>query len=130
MKNREDILERLEKSKKVDVLKLRNETFGIKEYIKSMNIGDARMLFSLRSRMTETVKANFKGRPEYRKTGWKCEACNSSEDTQDHIMQCISYENLRKGKNLTIDSDLVKYFRQVINLRLRNGYGSLDCTGT
>ena len=88
------------------------------------------MLFSLRSRMTETVKANFKGRPEYRKTGWKCEACNSSEDTQDHIMQCISYENLRKGKNLTIDSDLVKYFRQVINLRLRNGYGSLDCTGT
>ena len=63
----------------------------MKEYFKKLNSEDARLRFAIRSRMTITVKNNFKG---------------------NH------------------DSDLVQYFRQVINMRLISDVGSSDCTGT
>ena len=101
----------------------------MKEYFKKMNSEDARLRFAIRSRMTMTVKNNLKGNHEYRKSDWKCTDCDRI-DTQEPIIGCPSYKHLRKGKNLQNYSDLVQYFRQVINMRLLSNVGSSDCTGT
>ena len=66
--------------------------------------------------MTKTVQMNFKGNPRYAKNGWKCLECDTS-DTQDHIVRCRSYQDIRIGKDLNSDKDLVDYFRAVIKMR-------------
>ena len=38
-------------------------------------------------------------------------------DTQEHIMSCPGYSDLREGKNLLSDADLVSYFQQVLQRR-------------
>ena len=102
---------------------------GLGLSLAKLNSEDARLRFAIRSRITKTVKNNFKGNHEYRKFDWKCIDCDKL-DTQEHILGCPSYEHLRKDKNLQNDSDLVQYFRQVINMRLISDVGSSDCTGT
>ena len=85
----------------------------------SLNIADARLKFALRTCMTKTVKANFKGDPLYRSNNWKCQECQVL-DTQDHVVRCPVYLNLRTGKDLENDKDLVEYFRKVINIRSKD----------
>ena len=41
-------------------------------------------------------------------------------DTQSHVKVCIAYENLREGKDLDKDKDLVDYFAAVLRQRLDN----------
>jgi hypothetical protein len=40
-----------------------------------------------------------------------------SRDTQQHIMICPGYAEIREGMNLENDRDLVKYFAKVIKQR-------------
>ena len=88
----------------------------MKSYLKEMNLADARLRFSLRAKMTRTVMMNFKAVPEFKKKGWKCEACGEL-DTQEHIMVCPSYLHLRSDKVLSNDTDVVEYFGQIIHIR-------------
>ena len=81
-----------------------------------MSTLDARLKFSLRSRMTKTVQTNFKGDPIFTKNKWLCVDCGKV-DTQEHIMVSQKYSNLRSGKNLENDDDLVNYFKNVISWR-------------
>ena len=92
------------------------EKFGTKDYLKSLHLPDARLRFSLRSKMTKTVQMNYKGDPKYRKNLWKCLDCQTP-DTQEHIVRCPAYQPLRVGKDLNNDKDLVDYFRKVIKTR-------------
>ena len=57
---------------------------------------------------------------------WSCSGCGNSDlgyelagsrDTQQHIMLCPGYAELREDKNLEDDRNLVKYFSQVIKGR-------------
>ena len=115
--NRLDLLGRIKSGfKKLDYNTLCDEKFEIKDYLKTLNLPDARLKFSLRIKMTKTVQMNFKGNPRYVKNGWKCLECNTS-DTQDHIVRCRSYQDIRIGKDLNSDKDLVDYFREVIKMR-------------
>ena len=88
----------------------------MKSYMKNLNLVDARMKFALRSRMTKSVMMNYKGVPEFKKIGWKCETCGEL-DTQEHILVCPLYKHLRAEKVLSNDKDVVDYFRQVIQIR-------------
>ena len=47
---------------------------------------------------------------------WKCEDCGYV-DTQSHILNCPAYQELREGKSLNCDADLVTYFAEVLKLR-------------
>ena len=115
--NRLDLLGRIKSGfKKLDYNTLCEEKFEIKDYFKALNLPDARLKFSLRTKMTKTVQMNFKGNPRYAKNGWKCLECDTS-DTQDHIVRCRSYQDIRIGKDLNSDKDLVDYFRAVIKMR-------------
>ena len=54
--------------------------------------------------------------PVNKKSLWKCNDC-SSLDSQEHILWCPAYGHLRENKNLDIDKDLTRYFKQVLLLR-------------
>ena len=115
--NKSSLLQKIQNGyKKLDYKTLREEKFETKEYLKSLNLPDARMKFALRSKTTKTVQMNYKGEKKYIKNGWKCQDCEIP-DTQDHIVRCPCYQQLRVGKDLTSDKDLVEYFRKVIQIR-------------
>ena len=66
--------------------------------------------------MTKIVKMNFPNDVGYKRELWRCQHCPNI-DTQSHIQHCPAYEQLRAGKDLDNDQDMVKNFHQVIALR-------------
>ena len=68
--------------------------------------------------MTRYVKMNYKGNPQYEKQLWKCNKC-SKIDSEEHILWCESYKELRKGRNLQNNKDLCQYLQQVIKKRMK-----------
>ena len=114
--NKSELLEKMDKYKKLDKTKLGEEKFEVKSYLKSLTPSQARMKFRLNSFMTKTVKMNFSSNPKFVKSLWTCWHCDQI-DTQSHIMHCDKYESFRLDKNLDNDQELVSYFKQVIKLR-------------
>ena len=114
--NKSELLEKMDKYKKLDKTKLGEEKFEVKSYLKSLTPSQARMKFRLNSFMTKTVKMNFPSNPKFVKSLWTCWHCDQI-DTQSHIMHCDKYESFRLDKNLDNDQELVSYFKQVIKLR-------------
>ena len=93
-----------------------DEQFCIKEYLKNMNLEDARVKFKLRTQMLN-VKFNYKHMPYNEKSLWKCDSCQTAIDTQSHIIWCPSYSKLRAGKDIKNDSDLIEYVKNVMKIR-------------
>ena len=81
-----------------------------------MNIHDARIKFKIRTEMIDT-KFNYKNDPIHRAKLWQCDSCQSSIETQDHILWCPSYSELREGKNINDDKDLIEYLKKVMKIR-------------
>ena len=119
-KNRMDILERSKKYKKIEFDIMNAEKFETKSYLVKLHLADARLRFSIKSKMTKTIQMNFKGDPKYSKNLWKCQDCHTP-DTQEHVVRCPTYQQLRVGKDLGKDKDLVDYFRKVIENRMKIG---------
>ena len=47
-----------------------------------------------------------------------CDACDLREaESQLHVMSCPGYAELRVGKDMGKDTDMVSYFREVLILR-------------
>ena len=86
--------------------------------MKSMKLRDARTLFRMRSGMIN-AKMNMKSNTSYSMDLWRCDDCRSM-DSQSHIIWCPAYAELREGKNLDCDLDLVAYYQQVMKLREDN----------
>ena len=53
----------------------------------------------------------------YKQDGISCEGCGIEVDTQAHAMICPAYADLRDGKDMGNDSDLVNFFRRVLERR-------------
>ena len=68
-------------------------------------------MFKLRSLMLE-VKNNFKGGSTA--NNLMCDSCESSLETQDHILFCPAYSDIRMDMDLGCDMYLVNYVRQVL----------------
>ena len=90
----------------------------MKDYVKSMKLRDARTLFRIRSGMIN-VKMNMKNNLKYSMDLWRCDDCRSM-DSQSHIIWCPAYAELREGKDISCDRDLVTYYQQVLKLREDN----------
>ena len=110
-KLQKEIREKYSKLEKIDT---ETEKFQAKPYLSELNLVEARTKFKLRSRMLE-VKNNFKG--DYRRTNLLCEGCKSSIETQDHILFCSFFSDLRENLDLSCDKDLVKYYGDVMKAR-------------
>ena len=106
----------IEKSSKLEVMK--TENYGEKPYITEMNMHDARINFQLRSRMF-LCKMNYLNHPQYKAELWKCDSCQTCIDSQSHILYCPAYQQLREGKSLSSDQDIVTYFKEVLQIRLK-----------
>ena len=83
-----------------------------KEYLETRSIADCRMLFRLRTEMVD-LKDNMRKR--YKGYNNICEACQENvPESQTHVMVCSSYRDIRVGKDLSDNRDLVKYYREVL----------------
>ena len=63
------------------------------------------------------VKFNYKNDPSNRHTLWRCDSCQSAIETQNHILWCPSYSELREGKDINNNADLIEYFQKVMKIR-------------
>ena len=88
------------------------EEYEVKEYLKTMKMNDARTFFRIRTKF----KMNQSSDKMNRSSLWQCTGCGNV-DTQSHIIWCPAYKDLREGKSLTSDSDLVEYYRKVLFIR-------------
>ena len=97
---------------------MKGESYGEKSYISDMKMQDARVNFSLRSRMYD-CKMNFLNKPVFKAEMWRFDSCRSCVDSQSHILYCPSYQQLQEGKSLSSDQAIVSYFKEVLAIRLK-----------
>ena len=116
---RKDILKRSKPYKKINYFEMKEEEFKIKDYFKSMNLEEARMMFSLRMKTTKNIKSHFPSDKKYSAKLWKCSPDCEKIDTIEHIaFDCPKYEHLKHNKDIrNSDLDLVHFFKEVIKLR-------------
>ena len=103
--------EEIKKMSKLENIDTEEEKLGAKPYLDELDLNQARTKFKLRSRMIE-VKNNFRGGRTTEKL--MCDACKTNIETQDHILFCQAYSDLREDIDLQRDPDLVNYVRQVL----------------
>ena len=116
---------KLKRYKKIDLESFVDNDFLLKPYFRHFNVADARLKFKLVSFMTPSVKMNFQSDRKFASENWACEGCSQPgqlgmRDTQHHIGICPAYEHLREGRNLEKDSDIIDYFKDVLQHRVKN----------
>ena len=101
---------------KLEVMK--NERYEEKAYIQEMSMYNARINFSLRAR-TFPCKMNTMNNSKFKADMWRCDSCESCIDSQSHILYWSAYKDLREGRALSSDDDIVLYFREVLAIRMK-----------
>jgi hypothetical protein len=113
------------KTDTVDSTKMRNirkDTWGIKEYVKNGNLYTVRSTWEIRAFMLR-VAGNYSHHSKYLATGWLCQACRLQvREDQDHLGSCAGYEDLREGKDMDDDNELVKFYQAVMRRREQEGW--------
>ena len=125
--NEKELKQDMQTFKKLKQSELINEKFGMRKYVKELNVNEARTLFKHRCKMTRYVKMNYKNEPKYLKSLWKCQNC-SNMDSESHILWCKEYSNLREDKNLQNIKDLSQYIQKVVKLREKQEENKKDKT--
>ena len=103
-----------DKYSKLENIDIENETCESKAYLKELDLSHARIKFKLRIRMLE-VKNNFK--KEHTHEGLECQGCQTSIDTQDHVLVCPFFSDLRQDLDLKNDKYLVHYYKKGMAFR-------------
>ena len=124
--NKEQIINLVKERKysKIDLETFQTCDFSRKDYFEKLNTADARLRFKIASHMAPTIKMNFMSNDKFTLELWTCPGCavpgdaKGARDSQVHVLQCEAYKEMREGKNLDCDEDLVEYYRNVINVRL------------
>ena len=114
-KKNEELL-RLEMKKYSKLKDLVGDDYCKKEYLKDLSVQEARVKFRTRCYMTE-LAFNFRNKPEYANNCWMCQSCFMAVDTFSHVKWCVAHEDLREGRDLSRDKDLVCYISEVMNRR-------------
>ena len=52
-----------------------------------------------------------------------CEGCRKVLKTQAHMMDCAEFSDIREGLDMSKDSDMVKFFKGVLERRRENESG-------
>ena len=92
------------------------EYFGKKTYILNLPLANAREKFKFRAKMYN-CSFNYKHQGDNAEKLWLCSSCQSSIETQDHVLFCPAYSQLREGRNLDSDKDLTDYLMKVLIIR-------------
>ena len=99
------------------------ESWGLKEYVKSVNLYSVRSTWELRAYMLK-VAGNYSHHSRYLATDWRCQACQLQvREDQDHLATtCDGYKDLREGKDMDDDKEMVDFFRMVMRRREQQGW--------
>ena len=88
----------------------------IKDYFSCKSLTKTREIFRIRTNMND-LKGNFKNRYKNTPGEVSCEACGLEDEVNSHIIKCVEYADLRQGKDLSNNGNLVMYFRDVMSRR-------------
>ena len=114
-KNENELKSRLKEYSKLKGEDILEENSEKKDYIKSMALQDSRQMIRIRSKTTR-AKMNMNSNENFSRDLWRCEDCGNL-GTQSHILWCPVYGPLREGKDITVEKDMVTYFREVFRAR-------------
>ena len=92
------------------------ESCMLKDYFKFKSLSVTRDIFRIRTNMNP-LRGNFKHKYKSTPGGVQCLACGVEEEVNTHVMSCQEYDDLRQGKDLNNNIDLVNYFREVMARR-------------
>ena len=119
------------KYKKIDTNILSGESGRMKSYFKTLNIQQSRLQFKINSKMTPKIASNFHRDPKYREINYLCVGCsvgggsesvseeqNLNLDSEDHVVRCFAYSDLRQNLDLDVQTDLLTFFQLVIDRRI------------
>ena len=99
------------------------ETEKERNYLKRMNLPDARTWFRYRCKITKYIKGNMSSM--YREN-MSCRYCSTGEEeTQEHMETCESTTELREGLNLKIEREHIILWRK-INRKLFKEYNDVS----
>ena len=107
---------KIKQLKKLSEGPLVDEDFECRPYLKELTLSEARTNFRFRSKMTD-LAWNYKHDKSYEADLWKCERSQSCIETQEHVLVCPAYADLREGKDIQSDKDLVSYMQGVMLIR-------------
>ena len=92
------------------------ESCLIKDYFGIKSLTKTQEIFRIRTNMND-LKGNFKNMYKNTPGGVSCKACGFENEVNSHVLKCVEYADLRQGKDLSNNADLVKYFRDVMSRR-------------
>ena len=118
--NEEEVKAALLSYKKLKNRKIAQEIFGMKNYMETLSVYEARTIFKHKASMTRFVKLNYKGNQRYKAEGWKCDEC-SFLDSEDHLLWCSGYEHIREDLDLGNEKNLSKYLHKIYLKRSKQG---------
>ena len=92
--------------------------FEMKAFFREMNLKYARTMFSIKTKMTRTIKSHFSNDKKYAAMLWKCSVKCSQVSSLEHTLMCKEYKYLRENRDLyKSDLDLVHYIQDVLEVR-------------
>ena len=91
------------------------ENHELKPYIYTMTLKQARLKYRERYSMLKHCKLNFPSDPEFRRQGYRCSFC-SAVSSQNHLRFCSRYEELRRGRNLEDEIEMIEYIADIMEM--------------
>ena len=96
-----------------------------------LGVQQSRLQFKINSKITPKIASNFHRDARYREMNYLSVGCsvgsvsepasenlNQSLDSEDHLVRCVAYSDLRQNLDLNVQSDLLTYFQLVIDRRI------------
>ena len=121
--NRQSLIEDAKGYKKINALSLSVEEYKQKDYFSQLNLSQARMKFRERSLSLTVCKRHFsserfsKGKYDL-KSLFLCEFCDlEMVENLSHLRCCPGYKIYHFQRDLQVDSDLVAYFQDILQMR-------------
>ena len=71
--------------------------------------------------MIDGIRGNFRNMYPGNKGNFK--GCGKVLETQAHVVDCAEFSDIREGLDMTKDSDMVKFFKGVLERRRENESG-------
>ena len=70
--------------------------------------------------MVDTIRSNFHSK--YKSSSLICPSCDEEVDSQNHVLyHCDAFSDLRTNMNPESDSDLIRFFKEVVERRIKDG---------
>ena len=133
-KNKSDLIVMAQKYKKINQEEFQNDDFLRKPYINTMNLDDIRYKYRIENNLVSSVGENYCNKYRRRNMSLSCPSCikfsNNIDskntirfpDTQSHLLhECVAFNHLHEELDVRKDSDLISFFRRIVETRLEDG---------